>query len=408
MTAAAVTGVGVIAPNGLDTESYWRATLAGRTGVRPRTRFAAPGHPVHLAGEIVDFDAADHLPGRLVPQTDRTTRYALAASDRAVRDAGLDRAAGFDPHRAGVVTAAASGGFEFGQRELQHLWAEGPGRVSAYMSFAWFYAVNSGQVSIHHDLRGPTGVLVGEQAGGLDAVGQARRVVRGGTPVVLTGGTDASLCPYGWAAHDASGACTDSVDPRRGYLPFDAAARGHVPGEGGAILVLEDERHARDRGVRPHARVAGYAATFDPGPADPAAPPGAVLPDALQRAAELALADAGVAPEQVGAVFADAAADPARDRSEAQVLRTLFGPRGVPVTAPKVLTGRLFSGAALDVATAVLALRDGVVPHTPGVVVAPEYELDLVVDAPRSLAGDAVLVLARGHGGFHAAIVLTR
>jgi act minimal PKS chain-length factor (CLF/KS beta) len=392
-----ITGLGAVAPNGRTAPEYWSATLRGRSGLGPLTRFDAPGHPVQVAGQIDDFEPAAHVGSRLLPQTDRTTQLALAASDEAVRDAGL--AGGqLDRDRCGVVTASSSGGFEFGQRELQHLWSEGPARVSAYMSFAWFYAVDSGQLSIRHDLRGPTGVLVNEQAGGLDALGQARRLVRKGTPVVLTGGTHASLCPFGWAAHAASGACSEVDDPARAYLPFDPDAAGYVPGEGGAILVLEDAGHARARGATPYATVAGYAATFDPGTG----------PDAGLRAARAAIADAGLTPADIAGVLADGSADPAADRAEAGGLRELFGPHGVPVTAPKVLTGRLFSGSALDVAAAVLALRDRVLPPTPGVAAAPEYELDLVTDEPRPLDGDAVLVQTRGRGGFHAAAVLTR
>src|SRR5439155_8716931 len=110
------------------------------------------------------------------------------------------------------------GGFEFGQRELANLWHLGSRHVSVYQSFAWFYAVNTGQISIRHGMRGPGRVLVTEQAGGLDAVGQARRQVRDGVPLVVTGGADSSLCPWGWIAHAACGRLSTSRDPDRAYL----------------------------------------------------------------------------------------------------------------------------------------------------------------------------------------------
>src|SRR5207244_3811988 len=120
-------------------------------------------------------------------------------------------------------------GFAFTHREFRKLWAEGPASVSVYESFAWFYAVNTGQISIRNGLRGPSSALVAEQAGGLDAVGHARRTVRAGTPLVVTGGVDSALDPWGWVSQLADGRVSRAADPARAYLPFDARASGHVP-----------------------------------------------------------------------------------------------------------------------------------------------------------------------------------
>ncbi|MEE1929406.1 ketosynthase chain-length factor [Streptomyces sp. TRM 70351] len=397
---AVVTGIGVAAPNGLGTPAWWRATLAGESGIRPLTRFDAGRYPARLAGEVPGFDAAEHVPNRLLPQTDHMTRLALAAAQEALDDADV-AAAELPDYAAGVVTAASAGGFEFGQRELQALWSRGGSHVSAYQSFAWFYAVNTGQISIRHGLRGPSGVLVTEQAGGLDAVAQARRQVRKGIRVLVTGGVDSSLCPWGWAAHLAGGELSESGDPATAYLPFTEDARGHVAGEGGALLVLEDADAAKERGARVYGSVAGYAATFDPAP-------GTGAPSRLRDAAALALADAGAGPDEVDVVFADAAGRRDADRDEAAALADLFGPRGVPVTAPKTMTGRLAAGgAALDTAAALLALRDQVVPPTAHVAgPAADCPLDLVTGAPRAADLRTALVLARGRGGFNAALVV--
>ncbi len=395
--SAVFTGVGVTAPNGLGAEAWWDAVLRGESGIRPLTRFDASGYPVRLAGEIPGFVDADHVPSRLLPQTDRVTRLSLAAAKEALDDAGADPAQ-LPEYGAGVVTASSAGGYEFGQRELEALWSKGGQHVSAYQSFAWFYAVNSGQISIRHGLRGPSGVIVTEGAGGLDAVAQARRQLRKGATLMVTGAVDASLCPWGWAAHLAEGRMSHVPDPARAYLPFDAEATGHVVGEGGALLVLEDAESARARGARTYGSFAGYAATFD-GPDTPR----------LADAARLALADAGLAAADVDVVFADAAGERAADRAEAEAITALFGPRGVPVTAPKSMTGRLLSGgASLDLAAALFTLRDQVIPPTTGTArPADDCPLDLVTGAPRT--GSALrtaLVLARGRGGFNAAAVV--
>ncbi|MYT34803.1 ketosynthase chain-length factor [Streptomyces sp. SID8356] len=394
---AVVTGIGVTAPNGLGTEAYWAAARSGKSGIGRITRFDPSRYPARLAGEVPGFTASDHLPSRLMAQTDHMTRLALVAADWALADAGVvpDE---LPAYSMGVVTASSSGGFEFGQGELQKLWSEGSQYVSAYQSFAWFYAVNSGQISIRNGMKGPSGVVVSDQAGGLDALAQARRQIRKGTRLVVSGSVDASICPWGWVAQLAGGRLATGDDPGSAYLPFDASAAGHVPGEGGAILIMEDEAAAAERDATVYGHIAGYGATFDPAP-------GSGRPPGLLRAAELALAEAGMTPADIDVVFADAAAVPELDRVEAEALKALFGPRGVPVTAPKTMTGRLYSGAApLDVATAFLAMRDGLVPATVNVEPDPAHELDLVTEA-RTLPVRNALVLARGHGGFNSAVV---
>ncbi|MDA2809103.1 ketosynthase chain-length factor [Nocardiopsis sp. RSe5-2] len=400
MSGVVVTGMGVAAPNGLGLAEYWRATLAGRSGIGPVRRFDAGRYPAHLAGEVPGFVAEDLLPARLLPQTDHMTRLALVAADWALADAGVEPGdvPEFDM---GVTTASSAGGFEFGQRELQNLWSKGGRYVSAFQSFAWFYAVNTGQISIRHGMRGPSGVVVSDQAGGLDALAQARRQIRKGSRLIVSGGVDGSICPWGWVAQLAGGRLSTADDPDRAYLPFDARAAGHVSGEGGALLVLEDADAARERGAPTvYGEFAGYGATFDPAP-------GSGRPPGLERAIWTALDDAFVHPDEVDAVFADAAAVPELDRVEAEAIDAVFGRGAVPVTAPKTMTGRLNAGAAsLDVTAALLSIRDGVIPPTANVAPAPDYGLDLVTGDPRPGRVGVAVVLARGQGGFNSAAVV--
>ncbi|MEV6574816.1 ketosynthase chain-length factor [Streptomyces sp. NPDC051577] len=398
-TSVVVTGLGITAPNGLGTEDYWAATRTGKNGIGRVTRFDPAGYPSTLAGEIPGFSDEELLPSRLLPQTDRMTRLALVAAEWALADAGVDPQS-LPEYDMGVVTASSSGGFEFGQNELQKLWSQGAQYVSAYQSFAWFYAVNSGQISIRSGLKGPSGVIVSDEAGGLDALAQGRRLIRKGTPMIVSGGVDASICPWGWVAQLAAKRLSTSDEPTRAYLPFDADASGYVPGEGGAILIMESAESARARGAKIYGEIAGYGATFD-------AAPGSDREPALRKAIEFALDDAGVRPEDVDVVFADAAGVPELDRIEAEAIGAVFGERGVPVTAPKTMTGRLYSGAApLDVATALLAIEEGLIPPTVNVRPAEEYALDLVVDRPRTAQVRTALVVARGYGGFNSAVVV--
>ncbi|MFI5527155.1 ketosynthase chain-length factor [Kitasatospora sp. NPDC051853] len=397
---AVVTGIGVVAPTGTGTRQHWESVLAGKSGLGRITRFDTTGYPVTVAGEVPGFATSAEVPGRLVPQTDRFTHFALAAAAAALDDAGADPAA-LPEYEMAVVSASSSGGTEFGQHEMERLYQRGPSWVTAYQSIAWFYAATTGQVSIRHGMRGPCGVLCCEQAGGLDALGQARRLLSSGSRLVLSGGTDASLCPYGLVAQLSTGGLSTGTDPDRAYLPFDQNPTGFVPGEGGAFLVVESATGAAERGAPHHGELLGYAAGFDP-------PPGSDRPPVLAAVIRRALADAGLAAAAVDMVFADASGLPEQDAAEARAIAEVFGPGGVPVTAPKTLTGRLYAGgAALDTATALLALRAGVVPHTAGPVrPAPGLEIDLVLDRPRPTGPRTALVLARGHGGFTSALLV--
>lgn len=395
-----MTGIGLLAPTGMGLAEHWEASVAGRCALGEITSFDPRQYPSRLAGEISGFSPAGHLPSRLIPQTDYMTQLSLVAADWALRDAGVDLSR-LPPYAVGVITASTAGGFRFGHRELHKLWSQGPEHVSAYQSFAWFYAVNTGQISIRHGTRGPASVVVTEQAGGLDAIAQARRALRGGLGMAITGGVDGSPCPWGWVAQLAGGQISPCNDPARAYLPFDHDASGYVPGDGGAILVVEPAASAQAREASGlYGEIAGYAATFDP-------PPATNRPSNLRRAIELALKDAAVTPAEVGVVFADAAGLPGLDAAEAAALRAVFGPGGVPVTAPKTMTGRLGAGGApLDVATALLTMKHGVIPPTVNVRrPVPEYEIDLVLH-PRRAAVSTAVVIARGRGGFNAAMVV--
>jgi act minimal PKS chain-length factor (CLF/KS beta) len=396
MSGPLVTGLGVVSPTGLGVEEFWQATLAGKSAIGPVRRFDATGYPSGLAGEV-EIDAAELLPSRLLPQTDHVTRMSLIAAEAALADAAVAPDT-YDSVEQGVVTASSAGGFSFGHRELEKLWSQGNEYVSAYQSFAWFYAVNTGQISIRHGLRGPSGVIVTDGAGGLDAIAQARRQLRRGSRLILSGGVDGSICSWGWVAQQATGEISTGDDPDRAFLPFDPRAAGYVPGEGGALLVLEDATTARARGAGPvWGEIAGYGASFDP----------RTGPGTLTRAVRNALSDGGLTPADIDVVFADAAGVPALDAAEAETIATVFGERRVPVTAPKTMYGRLAAGAgALDTATALLAIRDATIPHTVNVRPAPGSPIDLVVDLPRRRRLRAALVLARGHGGFNSALIV--
>lgn len=396
---AVVTGLGVIAPTGAGADEFWKATRNGACAIGPLRRYDPDGYPLTLAGEITDFFPEQAVGQQIAVQTDRFTQIAVAAADLALLDASFDPAAA-PPFAVGVVTASGAGGVEFGQREIERLWRDGPRHVGPYQSIAWFYAASTGQISIRHGLTGPCGVLVTDEAGTLDAVAHARRDLRSGTGAMLVGGAEAPLAPFAMTCQYSLQLLSAGTDPATAYQPFTRRAAGFVPGEGGAVMLIEGAARAQARGARPYAEIAGYGTTFTgAGRFDRSA-------EGLVRAARSALADAGCGAEQVDVVIADAFGVPAADRAEAAALRELFGPRGVPVTTPKTGTGRAYAGAgAIDIATALLTIEQGVVPPTPNVDEVA-YDIDLVTREARPAFVRTVLVWARGLSGMNSALVL--
>ncbi|MET9294792.1 beta-ketoacyl synthase N-terminal-like domain-containing protein [Streptomyces sp. NPDC003077] len=398
-----ITGIGVVAPTGVGVHEHWKGTLERVGRIGGIEDFDTSRLPSRLAGRVLGFDETEYVDSKLRVQTDRWTWMALAAGRLALQDADLDPHR-HDPFDLSVVTASSSAGNAFGQREIHHLWKEGPHAVTAYQSIGWFYAAGSGQLSIRDQLKGACGVIVADGAGGLDALAQARRLIARGTEAVVVGGTEAPLSPYAMACHARQYGLGTEQDATRAYRPFSPDSPGHVPGEGGALVVVEEASWAARRGApAPYAEVLGTASTHDAHhPTDPA--PGHRQ---LARAIRQAVGRAGLTPEQIDVVFADGAGDPELDRRETDALVEIFGRRGVPVAVPKTATGRLNSGgAALDLAWAALALAQDTVPPSVNLAADDGDDLDVVTDARERAGLRTALVVARGTGGFNSAAVL--
>ncbi|MFD9397120.1 ketosynthase chain-length factor [Streptomyces sp. NPDC060000] len=400
---AAVTGIGVVAPNGASTETFWKSTREGISVLDRVTREGCEHLPLRVAGQVRDFDPAAAIEERFLVQTDRFTHFAMAAADLALDDAQLHRPeTDAAPFSVGVVTAAGSGGGEFGQRELQQLWGKGSRFVGPYQSIAWFYAASTGQISIRRGFKGPCSVVAADEAGGLDALAHAARAVRRGTDVIVAGATEAPIAPYSVVCQLGYAELSTVDDPTRAYRPFTSAACGFVPAEGGAMVVVEAESAARARGARVRARLVGHAATFT------GASRWKESREGLAQAVRGALAEADCAPEEIDVVFADALGVPEADRAEALAIADVLGAHGtrVPVTAPKTGIGRGYCAAPLmDVAAAVLAMEHGVIPPTPNVFDIC-HDLDLVTGRARAAEVRTALVLSRGLMGSNSALVL--
>jgi minimal PKS chain-length factor (CLF/KS beta) len=401
---AVITGMGVIAPSGSTLDEHWATIQDRRSRLAPISAFDASRYPTQLAGEVRDLDFPALIEGRLAVQTDRWTWMALVGTEYAIADAGLDLSS-LDPYDLSVVLASSSGGNVFGQRELQRLWSDPARTVGAYQSIAWFYAASVGQVSIRHQAKGPSNVLLSESAGGLDSLAHAARLINRGVPVVLAGGLEAPLSPYALACQLRSGRLNSAATAERAYQPFDTGAAGYVPGEGGVVFVVEDLESALARNAPTiYGEILGAAATHD------AAHTGWAPVDNHRyyaAALRLALERAGRLPDEVDLLIPDAVGLVPQDRDEVAAIAEVFGDRPVPVSMHKPLVGRMYQGgSALDAATALLAIRHrtvpaSVIPADP----APDCELNFVErSSPARL--DTTLIGARGFDGYNSALVL--
>jgi len=394
-----VTGLGVVAPNGIGHEAFWRASMEGRRVVAPLSRFDASGYACAVAGQIEDFRAEDFVARNVVKQTDRSTHMALASCRLATEDAGLDLAREV-PERVGMYFANIFGGMDFAENELWTQSFVGPERVSAYQSIAWFFAATQGQWSISTGIKGFGKSIVADRAGGHQALLLGALAIRQGyADVVYAGGFEAPLVPYVYRIHESTGLLSpDRGAPEAAYRPFDAGRSGLVLAEGSAVLVLEEAGRAVRRGARIHGEVAGGAMTFDGPDADS---------EALESCLRSALANAGLDPRQIGCVLPEGLAVAAADHREAAAISRVLGP-GAAVSLPKARTGHALAAAgALDAVWALLMLSHGTF-LAPVNCECPDAGADLSLARPgtEGAGPEAILCAGRGYGGVNAALAL--
>lgn len=405
-----VTGIGMLAPNGIGRGAVWSSVLERRSALGAITRFDAADFPACAAGELRGFDPLQFMPPRLSRKLDPYTHYAVAACQLTLTDAEIDLEK-VDRLRFGVYVGNCFGGWQVTDRELRKLHTVGVREVSPFQATSWFPAAPQGQVSILFGLRGHSKTLACDRASGLVSVGlAARSITQGYCDLVLAGGTEAPITPFAYLACMTDGIVAEGHDGETSvpYRPFDAGHRGLVPGEGATFLLLEEREHALRRNARIYAEICGFAATTDachPAPL-PARERG------LSLAMSKALDDADVTPGAVSVIMADGMATREGDRQETTAIHKVFGERGrtVPVTVPKSMTGHLYGAAgAMDAALAALAIHHRTIPPMVDVT---EHDagcdLSLATEAKAVASLDCVLVNGRGSGGVNATLVVCR
>lgn len=404
-----VTGLGLVCPVGIGVEESWKALVEGRSGIAPITLFDASTYPTRIAGEVKGFEPEKFMEKKDARRNDRFIQFALAAADMAMRDAGIDMARE-EPERVGAIVGSGMGGLREIEDTHRTLIERGVRKVSPFFIPAIIINLAPGQIALRYGMKGPNFSPVSACATGNHSIGDALMYIeRGMADVMVAGGVEATITPLGIAGFCAARAMSERNDaPERASRPFDRDRDGFVAAEGAGILVLEEYERARRRGARILAEVAGFGATCDANHITAPAPEG----EGGQRAMRMAMADAGLAPDQVGYVNTHGTSTPQGDVAECQAIRKVFGAHAdrLAISSTKSMTGHMLGAAGgAESVISVLALTRGVLPPTINVENQdPDCALDVVPNAAREVKLEAVLTNSFGFGGTNAVLAFKR
>lgn len=385
----------------------WESLVAGKSGIGRISLFDPEGYESQVAGEVKDFDPAKYMEKKEARRADRVTQLAFAATREAMAQSAYSPPLENDM---AVILGTAIGGIGTLVAEYETLREKGPGRVSPFLMPMMLSDMTSGQLSIKLGAKGVNYCLVSACASGADSIGEAANIIRrGDSEVAVAGGTEAAISPIVVAGFAAARALTTAnSDAERSSRPFDLERDGFVLGEGAGVLVLEAEEHALARGATILAELAGYGATSDAFHITQPGDNGEGAAKAMQRA----LADAGLAPDEIDYVNAHGTSTPMNDKLETVALKTVFGEFAyeLPVSSTKSMMGHLLGAAgAVEAGICVLALQHGIIPPTANYNTPdPDCDLDYVPNVARSASLEAVMTNSLGFGGHNSSLIFRR
>jgi 3-oxoacyl-[acyl-carrier-protein] synthase II len=409
MTDVVVTGVGLVTPIGTGKEAFWNGLMSSRSGAGTISQWDASQLPVQIACEVDDFDPAKWIDPREVGRTDRFTQMAVAGASLALEDAGLSDFADAG-ERVGVIVGTGIGGLSTIEREHSNFLRGGPRRVSPFMVPRLMPNAAAAAIAMKHRLFGPNYAPTSACATGAHSIGEAFRYLGSGdADVMIAGGSEAALTPLSVAAFARMGALSRrNDDPERASRPFEKNRDGFVFGEGAGIVVLERREHAKARGAKIIAALAGYGASADAFHVTQPDPEGV----GASLGMRMALKDAGVGPDDVDYINAHGTSTPYNDRIETVAIKNALGveSKRVAISSTKSQTGHLLGAAgAVEAAVCALAIERGRIPGTINLEESdPDCDLDYVAEGPRDLTVDVALSNSFGFGGQNACLVLTK
>jgi 3-oxoacyl-[acyl-carrier-protein] synthase II len=405
-----ITGMGVVSPIGNDIETFWAAIKAGKSGIGPVTRFDASNMDSKIAAEVKNFEPTLYMEKKEARKMALFTQFAVAAAVQAWNDSGLEN--GHDgPDRIAVMMGNGVGGIEIFEESYKKLLESGPSRMLPMTVPMMILNEAAGNVAMRLGLKGPAITAATACASGTDAIGMAMDMIRAGrADVVIAGGTEGAISEFAMGGFCMLKALSTAYNdtPQKASRPFDKDRDGFVIGEGAGIMILESEEHAKKRGARIHAEVAGYGASCDgyhlTSP-DPSGNGGA-------RAIKLALDDANIKPEDVAYYNAHGTSTQINDPTETLMVKTAFGDhaRKLRISSTKSMTGHLVAAAgAVEAIICTLAIKDGFFPATINLDEPdPACDLDYTPNVGVSGTIDVAASASLGFGGHNACLVVRK
>lgn len=406
MKRVVITGMGVVSPLGNDLAASWDGLINGRSGIDRITRFDASDYASQIAGEVKGFDPDQYVDKKEQKKMDTFIHYALAASQMAVDDAGIE-INDTNANRVGVIVSAGIGGLPAIEKYHKALLEKGPRRVSPFFIPMVIINLAAGQIAIRFGAKGPNSSTVTACATGTHSIGDAYILIqRGDADAMIAGGAESTICPLGIAGFASMKALsTRNHEPARASRPFDAERDGFVIGEGAGVLVLEELELARKRNARIYAEIVGYGMSGDAYHITSPAPGG----EGAARCMEVALKDARLNPEDIDYINAHGTSTKFNDEYETMAIKQVFQDHALKlaVSSTKSMTGHLLGAAGgIEAVFMALTIKDGVVPPTINYEFPdPLCDLDYVPNEARRIRVHAALSNSLGFGGTNGTLV---
>ena len=407
-TRVVVTGLGAITPIGNDVASFWQGLKDKKVGIAPITYFDTTDYKAKLAGEVKDFDPKKYMDPKAARRMEPFSQYAVAAAKEAFEDSGLDMSKE-DPFRVGVCVSSGIGSLQAMEREHKKMLEKGPNRVNPLLVPMMISNMAVGNVAMHYGLKGKSINVVTACATGTNSIGEAFRSIQyGEADVMVAGGTESAITPLGMAGFAALTALSTNEDPETASRPFDKDRDGFVMGEGAGIVVLESLEHAQKRGAKILAEVVGYGGSNDAFHITSPAEDGSGAAYAM----EMALKDAGIAPEKIDYINAHGTSTHHNDLFETMAVKKALGDHAykVKINSTKSMIGHLLGAAGgVEFIACVKSIEDGFVHATAGLKEAGEgCDLDYTMGEGVPMDIHYALTNSLGFGGVNASLVIKK
>ncbi len=403
-----VTGLGAVTPIGNTVDEFWNGIKEGKVGIGPITKFDTTDYKVKIAAEVKDFVAKERMDFKAARRMEVFSQYAVAAAKEAYDDSGLN-IENEDPFRAGVIVGSGVGSLQQIEKEYEKILTKGPARVNPLLVPLMISNMAAGNISIQLGFRGKCTNVVTACATGTNCIGDAYRAIQyGDADIMIAGGTESAICPTGIAGFTSLTALSTSEDPMRASIPFDKERGGFVLGEGAGIVVLEELEHAKKRGAKIYAEVAGYGATGDAYHITSPAEDGS----GAAKAMSLAMEEGGIEPSEVDYINAHGTGTHHNDLFETRAIKLALGDAAydVVINSTKSMIGHLLGAAGgVEFIACVKTIQDGFIHQTMGTT-EPDEECDLnyAIGAPVEKDVNYVLTNSLGFGGHNATLLVKK